>query len=257
MSKKMPARGMSWPYHFVLASTSPRRRELLKVLSLPFTVVSPGSAADKGEIDETPLPDEKPAALVQRLSRIKAQVVVANLSSLFPYIIDAGETHNIIVIAADTVVVLEGKVLGKPNNPAEATLMLKQLRQRIHYVYTGLTAVLSPLTLSELSPSAQQTGQDSKGVFTTRLHQSKIWMRAYTDAEIETYVASGAPLDKAGAYGIQDQTFSPVEQLEGCFASVMGLPLGELVAALRELGVSLPESGGACTQHIGTPCCQL
>jgi septum formation protein len=82
-------------------------------------------------------------------------------------------------------------------------------------------------------------------------------MRSYTDVEIAAYVATGAPLDKAGAYGIQDQPFSPVERLEGCFASVMGLPLGELALALAQLGVILPPIGPACARYSGYPCCQM
>ncbi len=81
-------------------------------------------------------------------------------------------------------------------------------------------------------------------------------MRSYSDAEIAAYVATGAPLDKAGAYGIQDQPFAPVERLEGCFASVMGLPLGELALALAEVGISLPPFSAACSRYNGYPCCQ-
>jgi predicted house-cleaning NTP pyrophosphatase (Maf/HAM1 superfamily) len=90
----------------------------------------------------------------------------------------------------------------------------------------------------------------------TRLHQSNVWMRAYSDAEIEAYVASGDPLDKAGAYAIQHKIFAPVERLEGCFASVMGLPLGELAAALAELGLSSPEVAPRCNRYSTYPCCQ-
>lgn len=81
-------------------------------------------------------------------------------------------------------------------------------------------------------------------------------MRPYTDAEIDAYIASGDPLDKAGAYGIQNKTFAPVERLEGCFANVMGLPLGELAALLEELGLSLPEVAPRCSRYTGHPCCQ-
>jgi predicted house-cleaning NTP pyrophosphatase (Maf/HAM1 superfamily) len=93
--------------------------------------------------------------------------------------------------------------------------------------------------------------------FSTRLQQSTVWMRLYSDAEIAAYVATGSPLDKAGAYGIQDQPFAPVERLEGCFASVMGLPLAELAQLLTEIGVPLPDIGPLCSHHTGIPCCQL
>jgi septum formation protein len=95
-----------------------------------------------------------------------------------------------------------------------------------------------------------------KSRFITRLHQSTVWMRPYSDAEIAAYVASGDPLDKAGAYGIQNKVFAPVERLEGCFASVMGLPLAELAAAFREIDLLLPEIGPLCTGYTGYPCCQ-
>ena len=81
-------------------------------------------------------------------------------------------------------------------------------------------------------------------------------MRAYSEAEIAAYVASGDPLDKAGAYGIQHKTFAPAERLEGCFASVMGLPLGELAAALAEIGLPAPPIGPLCAAYTGAPCCQ-
>ncbi len=236
----------------LLASTSPRRQELLKILDLSFTVVPPlipltneGSRGSPSysEIDETPLPGEVPADLVQRLSRIKAEAVVARLPAL-PF---NREENKVVVIAADTVVVLADKILGKPGQPAEAVYMLTQLRQQCHHVYSGLTVAAT--TIPPL-PSVAQTE------FVTRLHCSQVWMRPYTDAEIAAYVASGDPLDKAGAYGIQNKSFAPVERLNGCFASVMGLPLGELAAVLQEIGVSVAEVGPRCAQYTGHPCCQ-
>jgi septum formation protein len=119
--------------------------------------------------------------------------------------------------------------------------MLQQLRRQSHQVYSGLTVALL-------------SGQ--KGRFITRLQQSTVWMRPYTDAEIAAYVASGDPLDKAGAYGIQNKAFAPVGRLDGCFASVMGLPLGELAAAFREIDLSLPEVGPRCRSYTDYPCCQ-
>jgi predicted house-cleaning NTP pyrophosphatase (Maf/HAM1 superfamily) len=119
--------------------------------------------------------------------------------------------------------------------------MLKVLRQQPHYVYSGLTVALLSGT---------------KSTFVTRLHQSTVWMRPYTDAEITTYVISGDPLDKAGAYGIQNKSFAPVQRLEGCFASVMGLPLGELAAAFKELGLQFPEVALPCRRYTGHLCCQ-
>lgn len=229
-------------YHLVLASTSPRRREFLTLLGLPFTAVSPGV---DGEIDETPLPDEPPDRLVQRLSRLKANTVVENLPSL-PSIADLIETHHLVVIAADTVVVLDNTILGKPVSATEATQMLTSLRGRQHDVFSGLTLIHRPPLASS----------ESQQLMTTYLHRSQVWMRPYTDAEIATYVAGGSPLDKAGAYGIQDHPFAPVERLDGCFASVMGLPLAQLTEGLQQIGLPLPEVSLLCGSHTGVTCCQ-
>lgn len=225
-----------------LASASPRRRELLAILGLPFTVVRPSR-----ETDETPLPGEKPAALVQRLSRLKAEAVLAELPPLaslsFSPPVDECDPNRVVVIAADTEVALDDEILGKPAGPGEAALMLQRLRRRCHHVFSGLTVACHPAAGRQL--------------MVTRLHQSKVWMRPYTDAEIAAYVATGSPLDKAGAYGIQDGPFNPVERLEGCYASVMGLPLGELAAALQEVGLTLPAVGPRCAGYTGRPCCQF
>ncbi len=229
---------------FVLASGSPRRREFMELLALPFIVVTPAAAGNP--VDETPRPDEQPMALVQRLSRIKAGAVAGTLPRLDLSKFGHSTPHlpeNLVVLAADTVVVLNGQVLGKPNSPAEATQMLKQLRQEPHFVYSGITAM-----------RVNRQGQIMQSH--TRPHQSRVQMRAYADTEIDAYIAGGDPLDKAGAYGIQDQTFAPVANLEGCFASVMGFPLGELAIALRKLGIELPPVSPLCSRHTHHPCCQ-
>lgn len=228
----------------ILASGSPRRQELLKSLGLHFYTVTPavpssGAVGHTG-VDETPFPGETPAALVQRLSRLKAETVVTHLDWLLPSLAETKDP--LFIIAADTEVALDNQILGKPGSPAEAINMLQQLRRRrSHQVYSGLTV-------------ARLSGGTS--TFITRLHQSTVWMRFYTNAEIAAYVASGDPLDKAGAYGIQNQNFAPVVRLEGCFASVMGLPLGEVVAAFQDLNLWLPEISSSCQRVTGFPCCQ-
>ena len=228
---------------FVLASGSPRRREFMELLGLPFVVIT--AAAAGVPIDETALPHEKPTALVQRLSRIKAEAIAQLLPQLdkSKFGLPVTTPPKTIVLAADTIVVLVDKILGKPANPADAVDMLKQLRQQPHFVYSGLTAT-----------AVNWQGQITHQV--TRLHQSNVQMRPYTNAEIEAYVATGDPLDKAGAYGIQTQTFAPVASLDGCFASVMGFPLGELAGALKEMDIFLPAIGSLCTHHTGHLCCQ-
>jgi len=228
--------GLPGPDYLVLASASPRRREFLAALGLPFSVLAPGQTEGVPEVDESPLPGEAPAAMVQRLSQAKAQAVANKLPELLP---GAARLAGLVVIAADTVVVLDEAILGKPATPAAAVDMLTRLRNRPHFVYSGLTA---------LRPNA------NAGI--TRLHQSRVWMRAYSNQEIAAYVDSGDPLDKAGAYGIQNQEFMPVAKLEGCFASVMGFPLGELAAALHQLKLALPAVAPLCRRLTQTDCCQ-
>lgn len=240
---------MSANFFFVLASGSPRRREFLKLLDIPF-IVAPQ------EIDETPRPAETPAALVQRLSRQKAAVVLPVLSTLRPPPTSAGAFEPLrqaVIIAADTVVVFGDKILGKPADTVQARQMLQALRRKSHQVYTSFTLAIPAAAALALSVPAADGQRD---VFVTRLHQSRVWMRPYSDAEIGAYIASGDPLDKAGAYGIQNETFAPVARLEGCFASVMGLPLGELAAAMRELNLTVPPIAPLCANFTGHPCCQ-
>jgi len=215
----------------------------MELLNLPFVVIT--AAAAGKPIDETPLPNEKPTDLVQRLSQIKAEAIALVLPQLNKSKFGLPATHpeKIIVLAADTIVVLANKILGKPANPDDAVAMLKQLRKQPHFVYSGLTA----------------TAVNLQGRIThqaTRLHQSEVQMRPYTNTEIDAYVASGDPLDKAGAYGIQTQTFAPVAHLNGCFAGVMGFPLGELAGALNEMGIVLPAIAPLCAQRTGHLCCQ-
>jgi septum formation protein len=227
---------------------------------LPFKVVIPENSETEGSgIDETPRPGEPPPDLVKRLSHTKALTVAAHIPSLTGKPANTPNRPPAVIIAADTVVVLEDKILGKPADPAEARYMLKGLRQhRTHHVYTGLTVgVWDPnengeeVMLTAVSPQPVSNSQ-----FITRLSHSQVWMRSYTDAEIEAYVASGDPLDKAGAYGIQHKTFAPVERLTGCFANVMGLPLAELAEILAQVGFDVPAVAPSCTWTIGRPCCQ-
>jgi septum formation protein len=218
----------------VLASTSPRRKQFLEALGIPFTTVAPG-ADDNYSIDETPLPGESPAALVQRLSREKTQSVLHNLAARLP---NAENYAGLVIVGADTEVVLEERILGKPTDAFEAITMLQQLRDQPHRVYSGLTVARPPRTMI------------------TRLHISQVWMRPYSNQEIDQYVSNGSSLDKAGAYGIQDLAFAPVARLEGCYASVMGFPLGEFADALHKVGLALPAVGPLCHKLTSYPCCR-
>lgn len=183
----------------VLASRSPRRQAYLHRLGLPFVVRT-------GEVEEISRPGEPPHQMVARLARAKAEAVA----------LCAGE----IVIAADTVVVLEDTVLGKPEGPGEARWMLMALRGRDHLVHTGL--------------ALRRPGEVWSDTVSARVH-----MRPYSEAEVAAYVASGRPLDKAGAYGIQDRGFDPVDRVEGCYMTVVGLPLCHLARALLRWAVPL------------------
>ncbi len=160
-------------------------------------------------VDETQRPGEAPGDYVSRLAEDKARAAAPRATS------------REIVVAADTTVVDGGAVLGKPQDAVEATAMLRQLRGRVHKVYTGL-ALLN-----------MSTGQFVRDVCVT-----DVPMRAYSDAEIDRYVQTGDPLDKAGAYAIQHDEFHPVASMNGCFASVMGLPLCHLLRLLEKLGLA-------------------
>lgn len=238
----------------ILASGSPRRRELLASLELPFNVVIPDDGETEGlGINETPHPGEPPPDLVKRLSLTKALTVGARIPATY------ANRQPVVVIAADTVVVLEDEILGKPADPAEARHMLSRLRRhRVHHVYTGLT--VGVWDANENSDAMRPTGGSTRSLsnsqLITRLNHSQVWMRPYTDAEIEAYIASRDPLDKAGAYGIQNKRFAPVERLTGCFANVMGLPLAELAEVLAEVGFDVPAVAPRCTGRTGQPCCQ-
>jgi len=203
----------------VLASGSPRRREFLELLGIPFAV-------HVADIDEENGQNDLPRALVARLSREKAAAV----STLFP---------NAVVIGADTVVALDSEILGKPADAGEAGTMLRLLRDRPHQVYSGVT--VCPVN-----------GRNPL----TAVVSSTVWMRPYAVDEIAAYVASGDPFDKAGAYGIQNRQFHPVARLRGCYASVMGLPLCKLCALLLQTGVALAvDPQEACSAFTGMQCC--
>lgn len=187
----------------VLASTSPRRRALLTRLGLEFQVIP-------ADIPEDPRPGETPAHLAERLARAKASAVAARL----------GPNAAGLVIGSDTVVALGRRSLGKPSDPRAAVAMLEALRGRWHRVISGL-AVVEP-----------RSGRALVRVETTRVH-----LRRFTDGEICEYVASGDPMDKAGAYAIQNEVFHPVDAVVGCRSNVVGLPLCLLAEVLAEFGV--------------------
>ena len=184
----------------ILASQSPRRRELLAMLGLDFTIVT-------ADIDETMNPDLSVAEAVAEVCERKAAAVGA----AYP---------DDLIIAADTIVVVDDRVLGKPHSEDEAREMLRSLSGRSHTVMTAYCL--------------WQNGQAD-----THVEQTHLRFKPLSDAEIDAYIATGSPMDKAGAYGIQDQAAIFVEGLEGDYYNVMGLPVCALVKGLRKRGVAV------------------
>lgn len=188
----------------VLASASPRRRELLAQICEHFTVV-PSAIAEE-------LSAGTPGEAAVGVALAKARAVAANR-------LDA------VVIGADTIVVVDHAILGKPASADRAMRMLRQLRNRVHDVVTGV-AVLAPGGDRELTAAVV----------------SRVTMRDYSDADIEQYVATGEPLDKAGAYAVQERGGQLVARVDGCLTNVIGLPLSTTRRLLAALGVMVRES---------------
>jgi MAF protein len=203
----------------LLASNSPRRKELLSLGDWMFSV-------SVSNVDESQQTGEAPADYVLRLAEAKARAAAAS----------ARPEH--IIIGADTAVVDGNQILGKPKDMMEATAMLKMLRGHAHQVYTAL-AVL----------------RMNDGRLLMDLCVTNVPMRNYSDEEIEAYVLSGDPFDKAGAYAIQNSRFHPVQAMKGCVTSVMGLPLCHLLRVLRKMDVR-PEADlpAACQSRLQYQC---
>lgn len=207
---------------FILASQSPRRRELLGLLGIPYFSL----AADA---DEESIKTPEPAVNVVETAVLKATIIAKDVPK--------PEQHQII-LAADTTVALDGRMLNKPANPAEAFKMLSAMRGRSHQVLTGY--VLWDLTF---------------GTQLTHVSTAVVTMRPYTDREIKTYIASGDPMDKAGAYAIQHPAFRPVEKLDGCYLNVMGLPVCDLILSLQKFGITVkPDLTAVYNAHQNYPC---
>ena len=184
----------------ILASQSPRRKELMGLLHIPFTV----RVAD---IDETPDPTLTPAEDVARLSRLKAEAVPRNPDD--------------IVIAADTLVVFEDRELGKPTSSEDARRMLQMLSGKIHQVMTGMTVL-----------------QGEKRITCTEI--TDVHFRPLSEEEIDAYIASGDPMDKAGSYGIQSGAAGFVPRIEGDYYNVVGLPVCRLSQILKQFTEETP-----------------
>jgi nucleoside triphosphate pyrophosphatase len=186
----------------ILASSSPRRAEILGNAGLPFSVLS-------SAVDESHYPGEAPATLVQRLANAKADLVTARA------------VGPAIILAADTVVVLDDKILGKPRSTEDARHMLQQLSGRTHSVLTGVALVRLP------------DGERRQFIESTLVH-----FRPIMEEELASYLATEEPYDKAGAYAIQGLAGRYIPRIEGCYFNVVGLPLSRVITELKFLGWS-------------------
>ncbi len=186
------------PLRVILASQSPRRRELLALIGITHEV-------RPADIDETYFAGERPAAHAERLARGKCVVI-------------AEREPDALVIGSDTIVVVDGEVLGKPADEADAARMLRRLSGRSHVVVTAVAVAW-------------------RGQTRSAVEEVNVTFHSLSDADITAYIATREPMDKAGAYGIQGFGASIVERVDGDYFAVMGLPLQLLVGVLRELGV--------------------
>jgi septum formation protein len=188
----------------VLASQSPRRAEILRQSGIPFVVRT-------APVDETPLPGERPEDCVRRLATLKAGAVPCAADEL--------------VLGADTTVVIDGEMLGKPGGAAEARRMLATLSGRRHEVITGVCLRGSSETILDWASTS-------------------VWFAPMTAREIRDYVASGEPMDKAGAYAIQGLASKFIEKIEGCYFNVVGLPVALVYRHLPRMAAQEPDTPG-------------
>ena len=190
---------------YILASGSPRRQELLKQIDIKYTVIT----ADVDESYEEGTPPDK---IVEQLSRRKGFAVFDKIKD--------GLNEDTVIIAADTLVARDTSVLGKPKDSGEAFSMLKSLSGRSHFVYTGVTLIY--FTKNGVKDMTFSDG-------------AEVFFRSLTDEEIKTYIATGEPMDKAGAYGIQERGAVLAEGIKGDFYTIVGLPIVRVVTGIREL----------------------
>ena len=195
----------------ILASSSPRRQELLAQTGLRFTVAA-------ANINEDLLPNEAAAAYVQRLAEEKAQAIW-NANQAADSLDDP-----LVVLGADTCVVCDGRILGKPTDTADARRMLELLSGRTHAVLTGLAAI-------------------SSGKIARDVEVTQVTFNQLNDREIAQYIANGEPMDKAGAYAIQGYAARWIPRIEGCYFNVVGLPIARTISLLAELEAATVPSG--------------
>jgi septum formation protein len=195
----------------ILASSSPRRQELIRMLGFPVRVIA-------SHADESTPSGMQPSQIVETLSLRKAQTVAEQC--------DDPHTHGSIVVGSDTIVVLKDRVYGKPQGQEDAVRMLRELQGTTHQVYTGVACIL-------LEPGSKEQPKAVTGHTVNH-----VTFRTMSEHEIEGYVRTGEPLDKAGAYGIQGIGSVFIDRINGDFYSIMGLPLNLLYPMLQSFGAS-------------------
>jgi septum formation protein len=196
-----------------LASRSPRRRDLLKQVGVPFELLLLREDLRRGaDVDETPLPEESPGVYVLRVAQAKANMAVRQIAL-------RGLPQKP-ALAADTTVVFDGAILGKPGDAGDAARMLRTLSGREHQVLTAVAVALRDRVETQISVSS-------------------VWFRELSDADIRRYCATGEPLDKAGAYGIQGRAGAFVTRINGSYSGIMGLPLAETAELLERFDIAL------------------
>ena len=194
-----------------LASRSPRRRDLLRQIGVPYELLLLREDLKRGvDVDETPLPDESPGVYVLRIAREKAATAVRQIAY-------RGLPQKP-VLAADTTVVFDGQVVGKPESAEHAARILRALSGREHQVLTAVAVAL-------------------RDEVETQISVSSVWFRDLSDSEIRRYIASGEPLDKAGAYAIQGRAGAFVTRIAGSYSGIMGLPLAETAELLQKFEI--------------------
>jgi len=194
-----------------LASRSPRRRDLLKQIGVPFELLLLREDLRRGvDVDETPLPDESPGVYVLRIARAKAETAVRQIAYR--------ALPQKPVLAADTTVVFDGQIVGKPDDAEHAARILRALSGREHQVLTAVAVALREQVETQISVSS-------------------VWFRELAEADIRRYCATGEPLDKAGAYGIQGRAGAFVTRIAGSYSGIMGLPLAETTELLQKFDI--------------------
>jgi septum formation protein len=202
----------------ILASASPRRRDLLEQIGLTFEV-------ETADIDETPRLGEDPAAYAMRLAEHKAAAVMARVAK-------QRDPARLVVLGADTTVVCAGQILGKPEDEADAARMLRLLAGRTHQVVTGVALVTVPAFSAPLPGSSIV----APAAALVEAEVTEVVVNALTERQIADYIATGEPMGKAGAYAIQGRAARFIPRIEGCYFNVVGLPLARVSAMLARLG---------------------